>query len=287
MIIRLALSIFVFLIFSSCNDNKLDSSKWDQDYHLKANPINSAEAEDFIEASKNFELKHNEIFQDDLQKKSKEYYDNKIESFVAEETGFFKLFGELWNRIFKSKEERKLLWKLKIEQNFRTTSFLSYMRNEVDIYIDGINNQRKNGVSKILGMKYDANLYLPIIKASSFNTNNETVEKIIRKINDEINDQLIDIPADGILTSIILGLLGLVALVSSFVKKSIGCLITIIFFAVFFIRSNMRQSEMTEILRTECYKTLKETKIDYLNTLNKNTIEYYSKLQKLSDATKK
>ncbi|MBC5849170.1 hypothetical protein [Flavobacterium kayseriense] len=278
---NLYILLILILILSSCNQNKLDLSESNQDYHLTKSIVDLDESVDFIETSKEFELKHNEMFQQDLQSKSKEYYDNVIQSFVEEETGFFKLFGELWDRVFKSENERKLLWKLKIERYFRTTSFLTYIRNEVSIYTEGVNNQRKNGVSKVLGAKHDSNLYMPLIEGSSFNANNETVEKIIRKINEEINDQLMDIPADGILTGIILGIMAFVAVLSTFVKKSIGCFITIIFLVVFFVRSNMRQSEMKDILKTECYKTLNSTKIEYLDKLNKNTIGYYSQLQKL------
>jgi hypothetical protein len=42
------------------------------------------------------------------------------------------------------------LWKLKIERYFRTTHFLTHIENEVS-YTEGVNNQRKNGVSKVLG----------------------------------------------------------------------------------------------------------------------------------------
>jgi pyruvate formate-lyase activating enzyme-like uncharacterized protein len=131
--------ILLILILSSCNQNKLDLSETNQDYHLTKSIVDPEESIDFIEASKEFELKHNEIFQQDLQIKSKEYYDNVIKSFIDEETGVFNLLGELWDRAFKTETERKTLWKLKIERYFRTTSFLTYIRNEVTIYTEGIN----------------------------------------------------------------------------------------------------------------------------------------------------
>ena len=49
----------------------------------------------------------------------------------------------------------------------------------------------------------------------------------------------------------------------------------------------MRQSEMKDILKAECYKTLNSNKIDYLDQLNKNTIEYYSQLKKIHNETNK
>ncbi len=281
-IMKLHFYILLALILSSCSQNKLDLSESNQDYHLTKNAVNSEEVMNFIDSSQEFELKHNEIFQQDLQTKSKEYYDKVIDTFVDEETGPLNLVGELWNRAFKSENERKLLWKLKIEQYFRTTAFLTYIRNEVTIYTDEVNNQRKNGISKILGTKHSADLSLPIIQANSFNVKNETVEKMIRKMNDEINDQLIGIPADGIVTYIILGIIGTTAALSSLVKKNIGCLITILFLVVFFIRSNIRQSEMEDVLKKECYNTLNSSKIYYLDQLNKNTTEYYSQLQKIN-----
>lgn len=274
--------IVLVLIFTSCNKNKLDLAESNQDYHLNKSIENTEEAENFIEASKEFELKHNELFQQDLQAKSKEYYDNLIDKVVDEETGIFKLFGELWDIAFKSENERKSIWKLKIERYFRTTSFLTYIRNQVTIYTDGVNNQRKNGASKVLGTKHYSTINLPIIEANSFNTKNETVEKFISKINDEIKDQLIDIPIDGVVTSIVLIILGFFGLVTFTVKRNVGCLITILFIVVFFIRSNMRQSEMKDILKIECYNALNNTKIDYLDQLNKNTTIYYSQLQKLN-----
>jgi hypothetical protein len=280
--------ILLILILSSCNQNKLDLSETNQDYHLTKSIVDPEESIDFIEASKEFELKHNEIFQQDLQIKSKEYYDNVIKSFIDEETGVFNLLGELWDRAFKTETERKTLWKLKIERYFRTTSFLTYIRNEVTIYTEGINNQRKNGVSKILGTKHSSNLKLPIVEVNSFNIKNDSTENVISKINDEIKDQLISIPFDGVLTSIIVFIVGVVfGTISSFTKNIVGFLITILCCVVFFIRSNMRQSEMKDILKTECYKTLDSTKIDCLDQLNINTIGYYSQLQKINYETNK
>lgn len=274
--------ILLALILPSCSQNKLDISKSNQDYHLTKKIINSEESVNFIETSQEFELKHNEIFQQDLQTKSKEYYDTVIDSFVDEETGSLKLLEELWDRSFKSENERKILWKLKIEQYFRTTAFLTHIRNEVTIYTDGVNNQRKNGISKILGTKHSSDLNLPIIRANSFNAKNENIEKIIRKINDEINDQLADV-ALGIIPEIIALLLYFCGIWKT---KSLGCLPSIIItivLAIFFIwRSHVRQNEMKKILKTECYNTLNSTKIDYLDQLNKNTIDYYSQLKKIN-----
>ncbi len=279
--------ILILLIFTSCSKNKLDLSKSNQDYHLAKSIENSEESENFIETSKEFELKHNELFQQDLQAKSKEYYDNLIDKVVDEETSFFKLFGELWDILFKSENERELLWKLKIERYFRTTSFLTYIRNEVTIYTDGVNNQRKNGASKVLGTKHYSTLNLPLIEANSFNTKNENIAKFISKVNEEIKDQLIGISIDGGISAIILFVIGFFATVTTFVKKRIGCSITILFFIVFFIRSYNRQNEMKDILKSECYKTLNNSKIDYLDQLNKNTVIYYSQLQKLNYETNK
>lgn len=246
------------------------------------NSLNLEEVENFIESSREFELKHNEIFQQDLQTKSKEYYDKVIDTFVDEETGPLSLVGELYNRAFKSENERKTLWKLKIEQYFRTTAFLTFIRNEVTIYTNGVNNQRKNGISKILNIRHTSDLNLSIIQANSFKAKNETIEKIIRKINDEINDQLYDV-ALGIIPEIIALLLYVCGLWAS---KSLGCLpsmIITIVFAIFFLwRSHVRQNEIKEVLKTECYNTLNSTKIDYLDQLNKNTIDYYSQFQKIN-----
>lgn len=277
------LSILIF--FVSCKDKEAQSV---QDYHISKNTINSEEAVISIEAFRDFELEHNQIFQQDLQIKSKEYYDNLIETFIDEKTGFFKLFGELRDRVFKSENERKILWKLKIERYFRTTAFLTYIRNEVTIYTDGVNNQRNNGISKILGTKYSSNLNLPIVEANSFYTKNESVEKIISKINDEITDQLADVTLGFIPEIILLAVGGLLGIG---IGIKFGWLPTIIFMVVlailFMWRSSIRQNEMRNILKTECYKTLNSTKIDYLDQLNKNTIQYYSQLQKINYETNK
>ncbi len=282
---NLFLILAILTIVFSCKQKVVEPIQTD---HLTKNIINSEESLNIIETSREFELKHNIIFQEDLLIKSKEYYDNVIESFIKEETGFFKLLGVMWNRAFKSENERKIIWKLKIERYFRTTSYLTYIRNEVTIYTEGVNNQRKNGVSKILGTKLSSDLELPIIQVNSFNVKNDSTEKVIGKINDEIKDQLISIPADGILIFIIVFIISVVVgTISTFAKNIIGFLITILCCVVFFIRSNMRQSEMKDILKAECYKTLNSNKIDYLDQLNKNTIEYYSQLKKIHNETNK
>jgi hypothetical protein len=261
-----------------------------QNYHLTKNIVNPEESLNIIETSQEFELKHNKIFQQDLQIKSKEYYDNVVESFIDKETGFFKLFGELSNRVFKSESDRKTLWKLKIERYFRTTSFLTFIRNEVNRYTDGVNNQRKNGVSKLLGTKHTVDINLPIIVAHPFNVNDQSVDKIITKINEEINDQLIDIAFDLTFEFIILPLL-LIFFAGSLLLGEKGLPLTIIvtiLFIIFFIwRSNVRQNEMRDELKIECYKVLKTHNIDYTNQLNKYTNEYYSQLQKTIYETNK
>ncbi|MGQ7945089.1 hypothetical protein [Flavobacterium sp. WC2509] len=279
---QIFLILAIIAIVISCKQKQTEVIK--NSYHTK-NIVNTEESENLIENSQEFELKYNEIFQKDLQIKSKEYYNNVIETFIDEETGFFKLFGELWDSPFKSENERKTLWKLKIERYFRTTAYLAYIRKEVTIYTDGVNNQRENGISKILNVKYSSNLNLPIIESNSFNTKNETVENIITKINTEIIEQLADAVL-GFSPEIIVGILVFFGACKGI---KIHLSIPIVFgacLAIFFwIRSHNRQNEIREILKTECNKTINSTKIDYLDLLNKNTIDYYSQLQKINYET--
>lgn len=278
------MAIIAIAIVFSCKQETVERTK---NYLPTKNTINLEEVDDFIESSQEFELKHNEIFQQDLQTKSKEYYDKAIDTFVDEEIDPLSLVAELYNRAFKSENERKTLWKLKIEQYFRTTAFLTFIRNEVTIYTNGVNNQRKNGISKILNIKHTSDLNLSIIQANSFKAKNETVEKIIHKINDEIKDQLSDV-ALGIIIEIIALFLYFCGLWKT---KDLGCLPSIIItivLAIFFLwRSHVRQNEMQEVLKTECYNTLNSSKIDYLDQLNKNTIDYYSQFQKINYETNK
>lgn len=286
-ILKFNFSILILLLFFSCNQNKLDVSESNQDYHLRKKTISSEESVNLIESSKEFELKHNEIFQQDLKIKSKEYYDNVIETFIEEETAFFKLFGELWDRPFKSENEAKTLWKLKIERYFRTTAYLTHIRDEVTIYTDGVNNQRNNGISKILEKKASSNLTLPIASANSFTAKNETVEKIINKINKEIIDQLADAVL-GFTPEIIIGIFGIFGIFKSLkFHWSVPIVLIILLGGFFFWRSHTRQNEIREILKTECNKALNNTKINYLDQLNKNTINYYSQLEKINYETNK
>lgn len=272
----------ILIFFVSCKDKERQSV---QDYHILKNTLNSEEAVISIEAFRDFELEHNQIFQQDLKINSKEYYDNLIDTFIDKETNFFKLFGEFWNKPFKSKNEIKLLWKLKIERYFRTTAFLTHIRNEITVYTDGVNNQRNNGISKILGTKYSSNLKLPIADANSFNTNSESIEKIISKINDETTDQLADTVL-GFSAEIILGIFWIFGILGGFkFHWSVPIVVCVLFGAIFFWRSHNRQNEIREILKKECSKALKSTKIDYLDQLNKNTNAFYYQLQKLNYET--
>lgn len=272
----------ILIFFVSCKNKEHQSV---QDYHISKNTLNSEEAVISIEAFRDFELEHNQIFQQDLKINSKEYYDNLIDTFIDKETSFFKLFGELWNKPFKSKNEIKLLWKLKIERYFRTTAFLTHIRNEITVYTDGVNNQRNNGISKILGTKYSSNLQLPIADANSFNTKSESIEKIISKINDETTDQLTDTVL-GFSVEIILGILGILGIREGIkIHLSVPIVVCVLFGGIFFWRSHNRQNEIREILTKECNKALTSTKIDYLDQLNKNTNDYYYQLQKLNYET--
>ena len=148
----IVLLLVITSLFWSCNNSNFNK-RGNNSLNHKNLEINNENPDDLIQEYQDFELKHNEIFQQDLQEKSKEYYENVIETFIEEETGFFRLFGELWDSPFKSKNERKTLWKLKIERYFRTTAYLTHLRNEVTVYTDGVNHQRNNGISKILGAK--------------------------------------------------------------------------------------------------------------------------------------
>lgn len=273
--------ILVLTISISCKEKNESST---DDYHLtKKEKISLEESSSLIDSAKEFELNHNEIFQEDLNTNSKEYYDKVIDTFVDEEMGFFRIFGEMWDYTFKSNNERKLLWKLKIERYFRTTSFLSNVRNQITIYTEGVNNQRKNGISKIIGSKHSSDLKLNlIVEGNSFNTKNETVDNIVRKINEEIIDQLADIPTDSLLSWIIVSIISLFGVITTLGRRVIGFVVLICCVIFFFIRSNNRQSEMKETLKNEVYQVLNNTNINYLDQLNKNTIEYYSQLEKIN-----
>lgn len=276
------LIVFIALTFlNSCKQQELKTIK---KYKVKKEKLALEETQSLTETYLEFELKHNQIFQQDLKINSKEYYDNLIDTFIDEETGFFKLFGELWNKPFKSENEIKLLWKLKIERYFRTTAFLNHIRNEITIYADGVNNQRNNGIAKILGIKYSSNLKLLIADANSFNTKSESIEKIISKINDETTDQLADTVL-GFSAEIILGILGILG--GFKFHWSVPIIVTVLFGVIFFWRSHNRQNEIREILKKECNKALKSNNISYLDQLNKNTINYYSQLKKLNNDANK
>lgn len=282
-IIILLISTFLFL---SCKDNNLNS-KNNKSLNIKNDELSYSNTEDLIQQYKDFELNGNQDFQQDLELKSKDYYENKIKEFTEEETGFFRLFGELWDTPFKSENERKTLWKLKIDRYFRTTAYLAYIRKEIDIYTDGVNNQRNNGVSKILGNKTSSNLKLPLVDTNYFTSKNETVERIISKINQEIIDQLTDTVL-GFSLEIIFSILSTYLAIKGFkLHWSISIIIFIILGVFFYWRSHKRQNEIKEILKTECTKALNSTKIDYLEQLNNNTINYYSQFQKINYETNK
>lgn len=270
---------FIFIALTILFSCKQQEKKTIIKSKVKTEKISLEETQKLIETYKEFELKHNEIFQQDLKINSKKYYDNLIKRFIEKETGFLRLFGELWDRPFKSENEIKTLWKLKIERYFRTTAYLTFVRNEVNIYTVGVNHQRNNGISKILGTKIYSNLKLPILDANSFTSKNVTVENIINNINKEIIDQLADTVL-GFTLEIILGILSTYLAVKVFKHWSLSIFLFILLGVIFFWRSHNRQNEIREIFKNECKKALESTNIDYLDKLNKNTNDYYYQLQK-------
>ncbi|WP_433835650.1 hypothetical protein [Flavobacterium anhuiense] len=277
--VKLFFCAIIVVILSSCNKNKTELVKSKQEFNLSRKPINKEESLYLIEKSEEFELKHNELFQEELQIKSKQYYENTIEKFIENETSFLRLFGELWDIPFKSENTRKVIWKLKIDRHFRSTSYLTYIRNEVEIYTDGVNNQRNNGISKILGVRNPSFLRLPIASIDSFHSKDKTVKEIINKINTEIIDQLSDAVL-GFTPEIIIVLLGLIGVIGAKLPWPISTVVFIIIAGIFFWRSHIRQNEIREILKLECNKVISSTRIDYLDHLNKNTFDYYSQLKK-------
>ena len=277
--------IVIISLFLSCKDANFN--KGSNNIYHNNQEINYDNIDDLIRDYQSFELQYNQIFQKELQIKSQEYYGNVTETFIDEETGFFKLFGELWDKPFISKNEKQILWKLKIERYFRTTAYLTHIRNEVTAYTDGVNNQRNNGISKILETNHSSNLKIPIVDANSFSTKNETIKNIINKINKEIIDQLADAVL-GFTVEIVLGILGIFGILKGFtIHWSVPIVIFVLLGGIFFWRSHSRQDEIRNILKTECNKALNSTKIDYLDQLNKNTINYYSQLQKINYETNK
>ena len=120
-----------------------------------------------------------------------------------------------------------------------------------------------------------------VVNQYSFSSKNETVENIVRKINEEIIDQLADIPLDSLFTVIIVTFIGFFGTISVALRKIIGFIIIIFCFVFFYIRTDIRQNEIKEILKKEVYDTLEATNINYLDQLNNNTNGYYLQLQKL------
>ena len=272
----------LILIFSYC-ENKKNESKIKIAKETKT-------VEDFeyiIEKYKDFELSQHPLFQNKINQESKKYYDKIVDEFVENETGFFELFGELWDICFKYEKERKQIWQFKIDYHFRTTSFLKHIRNELTHYTNGINNQRKNGVLKKFNEIYPTQLTLPISNNDSFNNNNKLTESVMAKIDNEIYDQLISYPLEEFFLFGILAVVGIFGLIiGSTTRNIMSIIIGILSFLIFYYRSNSRTEDLRNELKTECYNVLKSHKINYVIELKKNTIDYYSNIQKINHEIK-
>jgi len=88
-----------------------------------------------------YEIKKHKNFQNNLYKSSQDYFISKSESFVDEETGFFRIWGEVL-RYYESEENKNIRWKSYIDKYYRDTEYKVHIQKEIDSYVKLINEQR-------------------------------------------------------------------------------------------------------------------------------------------------
>lgn len=274
--IKIFLLIIFSLFVSSCNEDEFSeittnlSSKETED----KSDLNGSKQNDFllINSLKNYEINSHIQFQKELYETSDNYIRTQSEKFVDNETGFFKLWSEVFS-FFESDTKRNARWKSRVEKYFRTTEYVNYIKEKQNNYSSIINTQRK----ELLGKIHTINKGL-VIKTSDVNSvtmSNKEVSQVVEKVNSLVLTEVIPEVIESFLIPVVLSALGLLfGLVFAWKTKGLIFLIAL-FFSVWY---SFKYSSELESSINESFALKEKQHLTILPELQQNTMEYYKEL---------
>jgi len=152
---------------------------------------------------KNFELNQNEKFFSDMEVSREKYFNDIIEEFMNKEMGGnltnpFYYIKSINEHFFKTKEQREILWELKLNVYFSPTVYQRYLIDLTNKYSETIKSQRNTLLidNDLTGL-YDTSINLSKLPIFSFQSNPELGKKLlVQSEKQALTDFLVDTVPD-------------------------------------------------------------------------------------------
>ncbi|BAX80839.1 hypothetical protein [Labilibaculum antarcticum] len=168
-----------------------------------------------IEMFRNVEHRKHLEFVSELKATSLEYFKHQVDILVDEEFSIFSWLGELKDLCFLDQKERRAKWGERTKEYFNPINYYTKLQNNITIYNNQINDQRKLNISRVIGTKHKNTIKNKLLNVSGFQMENKVIDAIIEKSDNysfmSLSETILDFITGYIVVGIIflLGFLGL------------------------------------------------------------------------------
>jgi hypothetical protein len=211
-------------------------------------------------------------FQDDLYKAADQFVKIHSEEFVDNETGFFRLWGEAF-RYFESDTRKEARWKSRLEKHFRTTEYLSFIKNKQVQYSKLVNSQRQELLGKLHSNKKQ--LFIKRNDMETTTVSSGEIANVVDTVNKLVLTEVIPEVLESLIIPLCLTLLGII-LGICFAPSTKG--IVFILSLGVSIWLSFKYSNKLEQQINESFEIKEKQHLIILPQLNKNTVDYYQEL---------
>ena len=225
-----------------------------------------------INSLRNYENDAHIVFQEDLYQSANDFIRKQSENFVDNETGFFKLWSEVFS-FFESDTKKNARWKSRLEKYFRATEYLKHIENKQTEYSNTINLQRQ----ELLGKLHTKNNVL-IVNTKSIDgvtISNNKIVKVVDKVNKLVLIEVIPKIIESLAFPVFISVIGL------FFGIILGPKTKGIIFVVslcFSIWQSVKYSNELEQQINDSFALTEKQHLTVLPALNQNTKAYFNEL---------
>lgn len=268
------LIILIGVLFIGCQKDKHSTIEKKQEI------ISYDKAIYIIEDYRKFELEQNKEFQKNLLGKSNKYFENVTKEFIEKEYSVSGSFSEMLILAEKFNEnndnqnlreelgQRFYLWQFKINNYYSSVAYARYIKSQTDIYVKGVNNQRKKQLEDLLNLMNSDTLNIKSVELDVFKTSKNVVNESITTANKKMFENLILVTTKGISVVTMTGLateLKVYRYISDLGLRGVKIYVP-------------TEKKTLNLLESQYSNFISKNKIDFSKLLNTNTINYYDTL---------
>jgi len=222
--------------------------------------------------------KHYE-FTEQLKCISLKYFNEQADKLVDEEFTIFSWLGELKDLWFLDQEERQAKWSGRTKEYFNPINYYSKLQDNITVYNNEINDQRKFNISRIIGTKHKNTVKNELLNAKDFQMENKAIDILIEKSDDYTFTSLYETVLDLTTKYLVNGVLFLLGFL--FLKinsKWISIPLWIISIVAFLYLGIKNEQKMKASLHVQMEKFHNEQKFNFFEELDQSADVYYNSM---------